>query len=611
MSGIAGIFNLDGAPVDQALLQRMADFMSTRGPDRQEVWTDGSIGLCHTLLRTTYEAEHEHQPCTLDNEVWLVADARVDTRPELIAELRSHGRTVSDDVPDPELILHAYAVWGEECVRHIIGDFGFALWNKCSRRLFCGRDHFGVKPFYYARLGNVFVFSNTFDCVRLHPAVSCELNDLAIADFLMFGRNQEPDTTSFRDISKIPAAHTLTITADKTECSRYWQLPLDGYIRYKKSRDYVEHFLEHFTHAVSDRLRTDKIGVWMSGGMDSSSVAAVAKQVLEKQGWSYDLRAHTTVFDRIIPDHERYYSGLVAQHLNIPIHYLVGDDYKPFDRLDQPEMRTSEPNQQVFLAHYHDQYQQLHTHSRVVLNGFGGDPLLCPTASFGKTMLSTWQWHRLVWEWGKYIATQHRLPPLGTGIRGWWRDWRKQYHYAAAYPMWLSPELEQRLHLRERWQAKRQKLPLRHPHRPEAYNQMVSRYWQSLFEEIMPFATPWPSEERHPFFDVRVVEYLLSLPCLPWFVNKYILRQAMHGLLPTEVCMRPKSPLAGNIVWLGLLQEDCQRFNQQTLAPRLADYIVLPQYPRVLGMREKLMPYQYDCDILPRPLCLNCWLGMI
>ena len=114
MSGIVGIINLDGAPVDRALLEHMTQAMAFRGPDAQDVWLDGSVGdrrscvgLGHALLRTTFEAEHERGPCSLDGQVWIAADARVDGRADLIRELRAQGRDVADDALDAELILHA------------------------------------------------------------------------------------------------------------------------------------------------------------------------------------------------------------------------------------------------------------------------------------------------------------------------------------------------------------------------------------------------------------------------------------------------------------------------------------------------------------------------
>src|SRR5437773_11667260 len=187
MSGIVGIVNFDGAPVDRALLRRMTDFMTFRGPDEQRTWVDGNVGFGHTLLKTTFESEHEYQPFTLDGLTWIVADARVDAQADLIAKLAARGEQVGHGVTDVELLLRAYRVWGEDCVDNILGDFAFAIWDRSRSRLLCARDHLGVKPFFYAHVDQTVIFSNTLDCVRHHPAVSDKLNGLAIADFLLFG----------------------------------------------------------------------------------------------------------------------------------------------------------------------------------------------------------------------------------------------------------------------------------------------------------------------------------------------------------------------------------------------------------------------------------------
>ena len=200
MSGIVGIVNFDGAPVDRALLRRMTDSMAFRGPDEQRIWADGNVGFGHTLLRTTFESEHEHQPLTLDGRVWIVADARVDAQADLIAKLNARGEHVKRGVPDVELLLRAYRVWGEDCIEHLLGDFVFAVWDRPRQSLFCARDHMGVKPLYYVSIGQTLVFSNTLDCVRLHPKVSDKLNELAIADFLLFGLNLERDKDPGRTI---------------------------------------------------------------------------------------------------------------------------------------------------------------------------------------------------------------------------------------------------------------------------------------------------------------------------------------------------------------------------------------------------------------------------
>jgi asparagine synthase (glutamine-hydrolysing) len=134
MSGIVGIFQLNGAPIDQTLLARLTNSLAFRGPDAQRIWYRGPIGFGHTLLQSAIESKDEHQPLSLDGNLCIVADARVDGRRDLIATLRSHGELCSETAADAELILRAYTLWGDACVDRLIGDFSFAIWNARTRR---------------------------------------------------------------------------------------------------------------------------------------------------------------------------------------------------------------------------------------------------------------------------------------------------------------------------------------------------------------------------------------------------------------------------------------------------------------------------------------------
>jgi asparagine synthase (glutamine-hydrolysing) len=264
MSGIVGILNLDGSPVDGGLLDRMTAYLGFRGPDGRRAWTMNHVGFGHALLRVTEETAREAQPFTLDDQRWIVADARIDARQDLIADLRTRGqRDVAFD-GRRRTILVAYRRWGADCVDHLRGMFAFALWDESSGQLFCARDRFGVKPFYYAQLGQTVLFSNTLDCIRMHSGVSRELNDAAIADFLLFGVNQEIDTTSFRDIRRLPPAHTLTWSSDMAQCRRYWTLPVEEPIHFKRADEYSDRFRE-LLRAARAKPRTRRVGVFMSG----------------------------------------------------------------------------------------------------------------------------------------------------------------------------------------------------------------------------------------------------------------------------------------------------------------------------------------------------------
>ena len=251
----------------------MRDCLAQRGPDGQTLWHAGSAGLVHTLLRTTTEAAEEQQPCSLEGQVWIAADARVDGQAELRRALAAAGRTIPEGATDALLILHAYHAWGEACVAHLLGDFAFAIWDSARQRLFCGRDQFGIKPFYFVTTADRLLFSNTLNCLRTHPDVSDALNEPAIADFLLIGGNPDPATTAFVAIRRLPPAHTLTWSpgaAPRTQ--RYWTLPAEHIIRYRHAADYAEHFNALLRSAVADRLRTDQVGILMSGGLDSTSV---------------------------------------------------------------------------------------------------------------------------------------------------------------------------------------------------------------------------------------------------------------------------------------------------------------------------------------------------
>jgi asparagine synthase (glutamine-hydrolysing) len=137
MSGICGIVQDDAsARVDGATFDAMARAMASRGPDGSSAWTGGRVALAHAMLRTTFEAAAESQPLTLDQHTWLAADARIDAREQLRAELSAAGLPCPVGATDPELILRAYRAWGEDCVHHLLGDFAFAIWDAPRQTLF-------------------------------------------------------------------------------------------------------------------------------------------------------------------------------------------------------------------------------------------------------------------------------------------------------------------------------------------------------------------------------------------------------------------------------------------------------------------------------------------
>jgi asparagine synthase (glutamine-hydrolysing) len=547
MSGIVGICHLDGAPVDRELLERMTNSLVSRGPDAQEVWTDGPVGFGHTLLRTTDEAEHERQPFTLDGQVWIVADARVDARGELIAKLKTQGQTATLDASDVELILRAYLTWGEACVENLLGDFGFGIWDGPKQRLFCARDHMGVKPFYYAHLGDVVIFSNTLNCVRIHPAVSDRLNDLAIADFLLFECNHDSATTSFADIQRVPPAHCASWSRDGLRLRCYWGLPIDEPLFYSRLDDYTDHFRDLTRTVVKDRLRTNRVGIFMSGGLDSTTLAATASEILRERGGGSELRAFTTLGNYApIDDEERDCAGLVAARLGIPIHFTrLPETGAEAAGTGVPRLTPEPVNISWVYNMERERDRGLSSHARVFLYGEGPDnALFYEWRPYFFNLLGKRRFGRLLQDLAWHVVL-HRQIPIPSAVFKRFKLKSAQGTGGPIYPEWMNPELESKLQLRARWEQIRSDSPAAttspvHPIRPRGYASLNIPLWQEMFEGLDPARTQFPYEVRHPFADVRMLRFLLSVPPVPWCRSKYIVRRAMRGVLPERVLRRVK-----------------------------------------------------------------------
>jgi len=606
MSGIVGIVQ-QSAPIDRKLLEEMTDFLAFRGPDAQKTWCEGAVGFGHALLCTAREGRKERQPASLDGEVWITADARLDARTELIAELEAKGLPKLNGATQAQLILYAYQVWGDECVAHLLGDFVFAVWDGRRRRLFCARDHLGIKPFYYAHLGDLLAFSNSLNCLRLHPGVSDRLNDLTIADFLLFEENQDVTTTAFADIGRLPPAHILTWSEGALRVARYWTLPVDGPSHFGRASEYVEHFRELLRTAVADRT-PDSVGVMMSGGLDSTTVAAAAKGVLAARALSFDLQAYAVVYDRLIPDQERHYTGLAAKALSIPVHFMALDRYELFERWDQWGVCSPEPAISPLAAISFDCLQAISANHRVVLTGFGGDPLLSTSLSayFAK-LLRQRKFGAAMAGLARYLTTEGRLSRLYLRTR--LRILRSRFQRTGSYPPWLSRDLASRLDLPHRWKQLSDaesvdRALLEDAPRPEAYEATISPFWPSLFEDYDPGVSCVPLDFRHPFFDLRLLRFLLSLPALPWCADKQLLRTAMRGVFPDEIRLRRKSPAAGDAVVERMRRS--RRCWKDLIAPspQLANYVDWSRVPEPSGERDDEQLW-----VNLRAFSLNLWLN--
>lgn len=557
MSGIVGIVFRDGRPVERADLERMVSILAHRGPDGAAIWQEGAVGLGHRLLWTTPESLHERLPLvSRDGGLVLTADARIDNRDELLP-LLGLSNTPNEPVTDSEIILAAYERWGQDCPARLIGDFAFAIWDRRNQTLFCARDHFGVKPFYYHLTDRLFVFASEIKGVLCLPEVPRRLNEERIADIL--ARSLEDQVaTCYRDVVCLPSAHSLQVTARDTQTRRYWSLDLSREVRFGSDEEYVEAFRETFTEAVNCRLRSVyPIGSCLSGGLDSSSIVCVARKLLKEQGRP---RLHT--FSAVFPSlperykrawDEREYMQAVIAGGDVEPHEVYADQVGPLTDLDRVLWHLDELplgfNLYVHWAMFRAAQEQ---GVRVQFDGVDGDTVVSHGYEYFQELARLGKWGTLVKEARAFARRHQRQPgrviwkygfrPLApeSVVRAW-RWLRGRPNTSSWFSDIIHPDLARRTRLAERQRALAGTPDRVATARQQHGEGVVSGLFPGVFQMADKVSSAFGLESRYPFFDRRVVELCVALPA-SWKLRdgwtRFVLREAMLGLLPEQVQQR-------------------------------------------------------------------------
>jgi len=280
MCGITGLINLDGAPVSPVILKRMTDAIAHRGPDGEGQWIEGNIGLGHRRLAIIDLSPAGHQPMiSADHRYVLSYNGEVYNYRELRADLESEGVWFRSRT-DSEVVLYALARWGAEAVLRFNGMFALALWDRKEQTLLLARDRYGIKPLYHARQGNTFAFGSEQKAILAQPGFQCRLDKPALLEYFTF-QNIFTDRTLLEDVHLLPAGHYATLGAGQQSLvsHRYWDYRFREPEQVKDKRDYVEELDRLFHQAVNRQLVSDvELGAYLSGGMDSGSITAVAAQ---------------------------------------------------------------------------------------------------------------------------------------------------------------------------------------------------------------------------------------------------------------------------------------------------------------------------------------------
>lgn len=573
MSAICAVFRWSGAPVPAASVRLLLDRMDEYGPEAR-CWApelpEAPVALGAIPFRVTREDEFHHRPLrSADDRLVVVADARIDNRDELAAELGISG----DDarrMADAAFILAAYDRWGPRAPRHLLGDYAFVLWDAQRRELFCARDAMGQRVLFYHASPDGIELATTPHALAGLPHVRARLDLQKVADFLVLV--QLPETTFFEGIRRIPPGHTLVAGTAGISVRRFWSPVPERTERYASDEAYVERFLELFGAAVQSQLRcAGTVGVMASGGLDSSSVAAVAAERLRGCGGVLPLfhAAPRVGFEgRVrrgyVADESSDVAAIARLHPNIAVHVRRNDDRSPFDDYDTSFRMTGAPprnpgNSPWFYALYE---LARSAGVRVLLTGHKGNATISQTGlrSIRDGVLRG-EWRR-VWrevhaiarsngEGRRSVVRREVVTPLTPAVvaHAVLKLTRRQpVSVAKETASAVNPEFARSMRLEERVRAANRDLLGLARLSDRRFRLAVLAAGADVFDLYSGYRPWFGIETRDPTADRRVVEFCMAIPGSQFLrdgVTRWLVRRAMEDRLPDEVRLRATTGAQG------------------------------------------------------------------
>ena len=535
----AAIFSVDGRPVDPRPFRAAGHDVEI--PDHA-----GHVAFICSKAGPFSATGEASSIQGLGGRYRIVGRVRLDARDELGSLLSDRSQGPTGDISDAEFCLHAYAAWGDAFLDHLAGDFCFVLWDDARKRLICARDQLGIRSLFHAEAAGTWFVSDSLDWIASQALVARDLDDTWIADFLTVGHSLEVERTVYRHIRRLAPAHVLTISGAGATMRRYWRLDIGEPLYFRDRRQYAERFLDLLSKSIADRLPAGRVGIAMSGGLDSTTLAACA---VNATGDASRVVAECVYFEQLPSDKEKHFSSLVAQRLGIELRHRPGDDFTYDPQWWARSMATPEPSALITTAHFHREIGcERAERAPVWFYGEGPDNAL----AFERNDYLSWlagrrDWLRLAGAGVFYLKVK--------GLAGWWETLKRHTgrrhstEDSIGVPPWLAPSLASRLDLEERLGDMARRggigagLVPPHPWHPGAVASFNDPIWPAVFADYEFEESLGPLVLRHPFLDLRVLEFMLAVPTLPWAREKLLLREAMRGRLPDEVLARKKAPL--------------------------------------------------------------------
>ncbi|WP_152655307.1 asparagine synthase (glutamine-hydrolyzing) [Oceanobacillus sp. CFH 90083] len=532
MCGITGFINWGKRASDeQEILKKMTNTLSLRGPDATGYWLEGHVGFGHTRL-SVIDLEGGKQPMLKESEhkkYVICYNGELYNTAELRKSLTQRGYTFTT-ASDTEVLLTSYMEWKEDCVDHLNGIFAFAIWDDASEKLFIARDRLGVKPLFYSEKGKTFMFGSEMKALLAHPLITTKIDRTGLSEIFGLGPSRTPGHGLFKDVIELRAGHAMTVTRAGTKVWRYWNL------KSKEHTDSLEETAEKvrklFTDSVKRQLVSDvPVSTFLSGGLDSSAITAVAAQHYQENGlgalptFSLDYQGNKNHFQasKFQPSSDQEWIEKMVETFSTDHHEEVITGIELASLLKEAVEVRDQPGQADIDSSLLWCCRQMKKHTTVALSGecadeiFGGYPWFHDPAAAGDGF-----------PWIRSLTGRSSLLH---------DDWQSKLQIAD--------------YVQDRYQATIDETPrldgesMVDARRRELFYLNMQWFMSQLLDRKDRMSMGAGLEVRVPYADHHLVEYVWNIP---WEMKmaggreKGILRKAMEGTLPQEVLYRKKSP---------------------------------------------------------------------
>ncbi len=624
MCGILGLWQGQGKSIDLASVQRATGRLRHRGPDDEgyllvatgtgearslagadtmpeldlpainsSLGKTGDLAFGFRRLAILDLSAAGHQPMSsADGRCWIIFNGEIYNYVELRHQLESYGHRFHT-ATDTEVILAAYQQWGHDCLAHFIGMWAFALWDRGRRELFCARDRFGIKPFYYFWEGQNFAFASEIKALLELPGVPRRPNEAIIYDYLYEGALDHTDETFFGGLAQLRPAHYLLLHEQRLQIRRYWDLDSSAQAEPATDAQYAEKFYALFEEAVRLHLRSDvPIGTCLSGGLDSSAIVCVANKLLfgERAASPQLIGRQQKTFSAYFEDErldERKYIELVLAATGAEANYTFPGSAAWPEALPRLLWHQEEPfGSTSIYAQWAVMEKAAERGVKVLLDGQGADELLAGYpgyfSSYWASLMQQSRWAELHREISAYrrvhgvsltrmalrLARFYAPPRLSAFIDrsrhekalGLNRDFLRQYHG--------------RRHASSRQYD-------RDPFHNHLYDWLARDNLPQLLRYEDRNAMAFSIEARVPFLDHRLVEYVFSLPAnqkINAGLTKAVFRRALRHVIPEPI--RRRRDKIGFVTPEKIWLQEAQDWRRELLASpsfRARGYFDVPQ----------------------------------